>query len=451
MVPFFSDAEERSAALSATCFCGGESGRGEYIVVRKRPATHEGYECPAFSTETNRCNVYDDRPLDCRIYPFVLAYDLTGTRVVLALDMLCSYAFENQNAPVIHEIARCVANALDNELLSKVVEASGIIGELDDSQMEMAQLPNLTRRMCRTDLGLSRLTTSVMSDLKPYFEAIPRDLSAHSFASIYVWRDFFDLTWKVVDDRLLIVAEDGGAAFLFVPPLGRGPIKPAAQEVLHILKWFNGDGPATRIENVDQDSLHEFQALGWKIQNHTEEFIGDREAWASLAGNALKSQRAACNYFEKHTDSWTWRAFQPDDLLSIVELYRRWSAGRCEAHSSPFFNAMIKNSFLTHLRALREAETLGIVAHVAEIDGKLAAFTYGCELPGGDAFAILGEVADLDIKGLPAFVFRQFCRELKAYRRINIMGDSDLPNLREVKLQYHPEQVVGAYTIVPNS
>src|SRR2546422_7062432 len=35
----------------------------------------EGYRCPAFQPETGRCGIYEDRPLDCRLYPVAVMWD----------------------------------------------------------------------------------------------------------------------------------------------------------------------------------------------------------------------------------------------------------------------------------------------------------------------------------------------------------------------------------------
>lgn len=50
------------------------------------------YICPFFETETNKCSIYANRPLDCQLYPFVLMSNKDKSCVQLGIDMLCPYS-----------------------------------------------------------------------------------------------------------------------------------------------------------------------------------------------------------------------------------------------------------------------------------------------------------------------------------------------------------------------
>ena len=51
----------------------------------------EGFLCPAFDPITSRCTIYEDRPLDCQLYPFALMWDAQRQHVVLGWDVKCPF------------------------------------------------------------------------------------------------------------------------------------------------------------------------------------------------------------------------------------------------------------------------------------------------------------------------------------------------------------------------
>ncbi len=53
------------------------------------------------------------------------------------------------------------------------------------------------------------------------------------------------------------------------------------------------------------------------------------------------------------------------------------------------------------------------------------------------------------MKGLGAYIFREFCRELESYELINTMDDSGLEGLRRAKQAYHPAKLVESFIISP--
>ncbi|MFC1754592.1 YkgJ family cysteine cluster protein [Thermoproteota archaeon] len=46
--------------------------------------------CPCFTIDTHKCKIYENRPFECKLYPFMLAKKEKG--LFLALDTQCPYA-----------------------------------------------------------------------------------------------------------------------------------------------------------------------------------------------------------------------------------------------------------------------------------------------------------------------------------------------------------------------
>jgi hypothetical protein len=144
-----------------------------------------------------------------------------------------------------------------------------------------------------------------------------------------------------------------------------------------------------------------------------------------------------------------------------MALYSNWLKQRTAAHPGEVYAAQAEASWRALYRALRDTEALQLTARVLEADGKMAGFTVGCPLhDGGPALRSLGEggtfhvmfeVSNLTVKGAAQYMFRELCREMKLFDRINAGSASDLDNLARVKESYRPSERLSAQTLVPGS
>lgn len=62
-----------------------------------RDAGTDTWQCRYLQAADTACRIYDRRPFECQLYPFVL--NRCGASVFLSLDPQCPYAFEHQQSP----------------------------------------------------------------------------------------------------------------------------------------------------------------------------------------------------------------------------------------------------------------------------------------------------------------------------------------------------------------
>jgi hypothetical protein len=323
------------------------------------------------------------------------------------------------------------------------------VGPFQEHVRQLRRLPGLTRRICGTDLGLARLVPTCAATLTEFCRARPTCLTGHAFPAMYLWTDLFHLYWTVEADCLLVLAEDGGVSFLMAPPLGRGDVRRALGRAREIMTELNGPRAGARVQEVDDGLLPVLEEAGWQVGHEAREYIVPTEAMASLRGRHFDGRRHDIRRFEaEHTA--VWRPYEPSDLPQAVALLRRWQEERARRHGDDFYRAQLADSGFLHVRTLRDAEALGIRGWVAEVEGQVIAYTFGFPLADGQTFADFLEVADLEFPGLPAFVFRGFCREVAgSHPFVNLGTDSELPNLAQTKQLYRPCRVVSAYVMNP--
>ena len=271
-------------------------------------------------------------------------------------------------------------------------------------------------------------------------------LSAYSFVPIFLWKDCFRFYFEVMDGQLCIFAENEMGAFLSLPPLGRKASAAALQGCFRWMRERNSGSGVTRIENVDvrqRDGFpggEDFHLKGYEFLYYKKDIIG-------LKGNAYKSKRSDYNHFVKTYDA-VYLPFCESMTGECLKLYDQWQEGRRRKYADDIYRHMLSENRRIHELALRHAAWLELVGRVVLVDGDIKAYTFGYWIQPG-IFCVLLEVSDLGCKGLPVFVFHEFCadEELAGARFINTMDDFALPQLERTKALFRPVIRWPTYTV----
>lgn len=56
------------------------------------PKQENSYICPFLDVEENRCKIYEFRPFECQLYPFLIS--LRNNKIFLTVDLNCPYVKE---------------------------------------------------------------------------------------------------------------------------------------------------------------------------------------------------------------------------------------------------------------------------------------------------------------------------------------------------------------------
>ena len=271
-------------------------------------------------------------------------------------------------------------------------------------------------------------------------------LSSYSFVPVFLWQDFFRFHFEVMDGRLCIFAENEIGSFLSLPPLG-GPLSAAAlRECFRWMRERNSGSGVSRIENVDVRQKDSFpREAGFHLKGY--ELLYYRKDIVGLKGNAYKSKRSDYNHFIK-TYNAAYLPFCESMADECLKLYDRWQEGRQRKHTDDIYRHLLSENRRVHELAIRHAAWLGLVGRVVLVDGEIKGYTFGYWISAG-VFCVLLEVSDLDCKGLPVFIFHEFCadEELAGAVFINTMDDFALPQLRRTKELFRPVIQWPAYTV----
>ncbi len=271
-------------------------------------------------------------------------------------------------------------------------------------------------------------------------------LSSYAFGALYIWRNFFEFHWSVIDDRFCVFAKHGGDYFMPIMPMGSAPSEKAIRESYAFMIKENRNKQIARIENVPEERVSFFQQMGFRAVLKETEYFYETEALIQLRGNRYKSKRSAYNAFVKNYPSIMLKPYQPCYLADCLALYDSWQQERRAKYDEPIYQGMLDDSWHAHRTGLMTAAQLGLIGRVVYIDGELKGYIFGYPL-NSKIFCILFEVTRLELKGLPQFIYREFCREQTDYQWINAMDDSGLENLKRVKLSYRPAGLISSYNV----
>ncbi len=264
-------------------------------------------------------------------------------------------------------------------------------------------------------------------------------LSSYSFISNYIWTGVLNYYWAIIDDNFCLFCQGAGSFFMPIPPLGKTLKKETIIACFKLMNGLNKNKESSRIEDIPDNKLKFFKAMGYKVKEKGCEYLCRQADLSNLSGDKYKAKRALYNYFIKNYKA-EYREFAAEDKEGCIALFNSWASGRTEDCKDGYYKALIEDSYLAHKKAMERCAALGLAGRVVAVDNKIRAYTFGYPLDK-EAFVILFEIADLDMKGLAQFIFRKFCGEMAGFKYINLMDDSGLENLRKVKLSYHPVKI----------
>ncbi|MCM8783751.1 MAG: phosphatidylglycerol lysyltransferase domain-containing protein [Candidatus Omnitrophica bacterium] len=387
------------------------------------------YVCPFFNSNQKKCLIYNERPLDCRLYPFVLFYNEDYTEVHLGIDLQCPY-LRDKDMNIFLNFAKRLKSILENEEnFETVYQNPGLIMDYNTNFFTFGILDKISSKIFGKETNLKMISLKDKELFNKFLTEDGKNFS-YAFEYLYSWRNIAYLLWEVVDNNLLVFCKQGESSFLILPPLG----KTISPQAINFGKSFLGKN--MRIDNVTVHYSDFFKQNNFKLKCVNLEYIYESLKIAELKGDGFKSQRCAYNYFHKNYPAKI-RELTSKDGSECLKLYELWTGDRLKKYKSEHYRLLIEDNFFAQRRLLSDYELLDLEGIVLEIGGEIKGYSFGYPLDQ-DNFCIFAEVVDFRFKGIAQYMFSEFCRRLKNFKFINTMDDSGLENIRKTKLSYRP-------------
>ena len=414
--------------------------------VSLNPTLHScgerGYRCPAFQMEGSICSVYSVRPLDCRLYPFVLTRNPGKTEVLLAMDTKCPYIQAHGMDPEVVRYTAALTRYLESPAALDYLRTNPkIVGDFWPEFLSIAALGEMTADLQGQNTAphpaIQPLGWPQRSLLEESLSFAKHIYSGYTAAGILGWSDLIHYGWASLEGAFCLFAQQGGGVFMPLPPLGRSVRPEAFDAAWKILSEVNQGSEVSRIEGIEPSMIPQEVLNRFRWREGEPEYLYRREELAALRGDRYRSQRGAVNRFQRRFPSSRFRPFQDQDLVPCLQLYTLWAIRRQQADPESFSKALVRDGLFFHRRLMMSHRELGLTGRVLEVEGQIRGYTFGAPV-SSDLFCVFLEIADRSFPGTSQLLFLEFCKDLGNYPLINAMGDSGLPGLRRAKQAYRP-------------
>ena len=452
--PYFTENEITRALAGGVEGTAFPNRRGSQVILVPAPQG-DGYLCPAFDAATSTCRIYEQRPLDCQLYPLALMWDEPHDQVLLGWDTKCPFMREEIPGEIQRHADRVMALLDQPGIHDQVVAHPRLIGRFQEDVVVLALLPRLTEAVAG-QWGPAPLHRLTLDDIPRMTAALDRSgwccdqsLAAYSPVYHYMWNGLLAYWWMELQGTFCLFAQSADGWFMPLPPIGAGPIDAPLSDAMGLLRRWNGDSPVSRVENVPSQLVPELERLGYRLTPKEPDYLYRATDLAALAGDRYKSQRALCNRFERE-QSFEMSSYQVGDRQDCRALLRDWSRQK-QAEGIEAFGAMLlADAAPAHEVIWSQATALRVTGRVVRTHGRICAYTFGYWLTS-TTFCVLLEVTDRTLPGLAQYLFRETCRTAVAEgaEYMNAMDDAGLPGLRASKQAYHPAMLIPNFVTFP--
>jgi uncharacterized protein len=108
---------------------------------RIQPIANPGgadFICPFLETRANKCQIYDFRPFECQLYPFLI--NLRKGKVLLTVDLNCPYVYEKINSQEAKDYIVYLTHYLNSGPLRSMLKENPQIIQAYEEVREVAEL-----------------------------------------------------------------------------------------------------------------------------------------------------------------------------------------------------------------------------------------------------------------------------------------------------------------------
>ena len=253
------------------------------------------------------------------------------------------------------------------------------------------------------------------------------------FATLFLWRHFYNLEYTILHDMLVMRSRDVLTSFCY--PIGNGDPVPVIEELRayaakHQRKLILNNVYKEHEELLIQHFPGVFQI---NYDRDIADYIYDCEKLQKMSGRKYHGKKNHINKFKRIYEDWSYEPVTQENLAECLKMLHEWKELYVERDNlEKNTEVVVSENYLKH------REFLGQKAGLLRVDDRVVAFSVG-EKINSDTFVVHVEKAYGDMPGVYPMICQQFLlHEAGDCTYVNREDDVGDEGLRKSKMSYHP-------------
>ncbi len=235
-----------------------------------------------------------------------------------------------------------------------------------------------------------------------------------------------------IGNHLSIAVEGPDDRYLFLAPVGKGPLRPAIDR---IMEHMSGSGFPCELryvpKSIAKEIASEFPETEVEAQRDDFDYLYDRKELAELSGRRFHQKKNFVNRLEEEEKPQV-EIYTPAFAAEVTAFLDEWYKG------FPGDDENVRIEAAAIGRMLPQLEKICAIGLVVRVAGRLAGFTVASPIHR-NCWVVTIEKADRHVKGLYQYLNWALANRLPAdVTVINRETDLGIEGLRTAKLSYHP-------------
>ncbi len=267
----------------------------------------------------------------------------------------------------------------------------------------------------------------------------------YTIGGIYMWIDYFDYRYCIIDDTLFIkgVDENNRLTPAFSLPIGKMSMDSA---LVFLKEYCATNNINIRFSAIPHDKISLFPSeQKWHIEqlNIWGDYLYDASSLATLSGNKLKKKRNHVNRFIADNPHYIFETITPSNINKVKDFYDNLTI------LTPDNSQLSKFERTQVFNILNEYHQYPFKGALLRTDkGKIAAFTIG-EIISDTLYIHIEKMNHL-ITGAGETINKLFAKKIlesHAIKYINREEDVGDIGLRIAKMSYNPVMILDKYNV----